>query len=313
MKVIFIGGCPRSGTTFLGGLLGKHNDIFFLPELNFKLPLLQEAARGTLNYEKAKLIFINHRKSKVYNLALKEDDTELKNLTNYDLARELVINVVRSHQQRFDANEHRENIFVDHTPSNFWIADDLLKAFPGSPFIHIIRDGRGIFASVKNLTWGPNIPTQAAQWWMANLSFGLELEARKNFPVIRVKYEDLLADTNSVLKTVFNFIKEDFEGINWQKKIIVPQYIQPQHQLVGKDPEKKKINEWQTKLSSREIELFEYASLGLLKNLGYPHYAVHPIKKASAFELIELAIKDKLLKYLNKKKQQKRISNYKDV
>lgn len=310
MKVIFIGGCPRSGTTFLGGLLGKHNNIFFLPELNFKLPLLQEAAKGTLNYEKAKSIFLNHRKSKVYNLGLRENDLDLKDLTNYNLAREIIINVVRSHQQRLNAEQHHENIFVDHTPSNFWVADELLKTFPGSPFIHIIRDGRGVFSSVKNLTWGPNIPTQAAQWWMANLSFGLELEARKNFPVMRVRYEDLLTDTNFILRSIFSFIKEDFEGINWQKKIIVPQYIQPQHQLVGKEPEKKKINEWQTKLSQREIELFEYASLGLLKNLGYSHYAVHPIKKASSFELIELAIKDKFLKYSNRQKKKKRYRNY---
>jgi hypothetical protein len=83
--------------------------------------------------------------------------------------------------------------------------------------------------------------------------------------------------------------------------------------LVGKNPEKKKINEWQTKLSNREIELFEYASLGLLENLGYAHYAVHPIKKPSAFELLELAVKDKILKYSNKKKQKQRIGNFKNV
>jgi hypothetical protein len=217
MKVIFIGGCPRSGTTFLGGLLGKHHNIFFLPELNFKLPLLKEAKKGTLSYQKATSIFHTHKKSKVYNLEFGED-SHLKQLTNFDLCREFIINVVRSHQERTNTGQPHENVFVDHTPSNFWIADGLLKAFPGSSFIHLVRDGRGVFASVKELIWGPNIPTHAAQWWMANLSFGLELESRKDFPVIRVKYEDLLTDTTAFMQPVFDFIKEDKAGMNEQKK-----------------------------------------------------------------------------------------------
>ena len=41
---IFIGGCPRSGTTMLGDLLSNHSEIGFIPELNFKLPLFKKVS-----------------------------------------------------------------------------------------------------------------------------------------------------------------------------------------------------------------------------------------------------------------------------
>ena len=42
IKPIFIGGCPRSGTTFLGSLLGKGDKTVVVPESQFKIQEYKE-------------------------------------------------------------------------------------------------------------------------------------------------------------------------------------------------------------------------------------------------------------------------------
>ena len=45
---IFIGGCPRSGTTMLADLLSRHDKISFVPEVAFKFPLLRKKIKVKL-------------------------------------------------------------------------------------------------------------------------------------------------------------------------------------------------------------------------------------------------------------------------
>ncbi|MBD3360653.1 hypothetical protein GF366_02510, partial [Candidatus Peregrinibacteria bacterium] len=48
MKYIFIGGCPRSGTTMLGSLLGAHPEALCIPESQFKTDVMRRIVSGQL-------------------------------------------------------------------------------------------------------------------------------------------------------------------------------------------------------------------------------------------------------------------------
>ncbi len=49
VRPIFIGGCPRSGTTFLASMLGAHPDYLVIPETGFKATFLGPRRAGLRN------------------------------------------------------------------------------------------------------------------------------------------------------------------------------------------------------------------------------------------------------------------------
>lgn len=59
-----------------------------------------------------------------------------------------------------------------------------------------------MFNSVKNVSWGPNIPTDAGAWWLSELSFGFFAEV-SGISILRIHYEDLVKNPKKELNKIF--------------------------------------------------------------------------------------------------------------
>ncbi|MCP4609802.1 MAG: sulfotransferase [Planctomycetes bacterium] len=305
MKVkipVFIGGCSRSGTTFLGSLLGAHERCLCTPESHFIIKYILNQVNCSGYYDDYQKLFFDITHDFRFQIWETKLPFESINQCNFS---EIVQNILNLYNVKIE--KHHAETWVDHTPWNLMFADILLDHFPAAKFIHIIRDGRAIVASVKRKRWGDSSPIHLAATWINNLAHGFAAENLLSDKIIRVKYEDLVTSTENELKRICNFI-----GITFSERMLmgdgfhVPDYTKEQHMLVGKPAQSDRIDGWKKELSTKEIEIFEYYAGRMLSMLDYDTLNKNP-KMPSFMKRLSLKIKDRLksLKdnvYRNKKK-----------
>jgi len=243
MKPIFIGGCERSGTTMLGALIGGHDYCLTTPASQF----LTDTARGygentqATDLKKIAMRISSHRQFRNWTITIPE-------LKYENSISDLYTTIFQAY-----AAERKPNAqyWVNHSPANIRHGPSLSRLFPDSKFVHIIRDGRAVAASIKKLPAGRGTMRELALTWSERLAHGLALEqALGKEQVLRVRYEDLLNNTNLELKKIVSFI-----GIDYQEKMIRGDGFsvggQGGHALVGKAPLLSRGQAWKKELSMR--------------------------------------------------------------
>jgi hypothetical protein len=183
---------------------------------------------------------------------------------------------------------------VDHTPTNFRRALTLLSMFPDARFIHLVRDGRGVAASLLPLDWGPNTTLYAAEYWMARCAAGLAAESHLGADrVLRLHYEDLVRNPEAALRRLAGFAGLEYEPAMAEGAGLQPgRYHQRQHRLVGQPPEQSRIDGWRQRLTARQIEIFEAEAGEFLVTLGYePVYGIRA-RPATQREVLRMRVAD---------------------
>ena len=94
LRPIFIGGCDRSGTTLLGAMLGAHPRHVAVPEMPFKVPLLES---GSVRGNDALAMLSREWRFKIWTL------TQIRSLNNFNLG-PLRISSTRTHRARLFEN-----------------------------------------------------------------------------------------------------------------------------------------------------------------------------------------------------------------
>lgn len=251
IRPIFIGGSARSGTTFLGSMLGNTPQAVVTPESQFKVGLLSEGSLQSVDAWRLRLWGNSY--------------TELSQGMN---GRALLDEMVVQYARRTGKAGFR--FWVDHTPNNLSYIKLLLAHYPEAKFIHIIRDGRAVCASTLPLSWGPFNAYDMAPWWMMQLSPGLAGAVAYPNNVAVVRYEDLAANPERELKRLAQFCGISFDdSMKTGGGFVVPDYTRSQHSLVGSAPQPGRVDRWRGALGKREIEIFESRTGNLLDYLGY--------------------------------------------
>lgn len=292
MKTVFIGGCVRSGTTLLGSILGTHDKCICTPESRFKIDVIKTCQHPNKVVD-IDAYFQSIQKMwrfKIWNLKLGQiPRSERVDLRTYS---DLIFWLVKQYGKRLDKD--KAPIWIDHTPGNLRHFLTLKSHFPQAKGIHIVRDGRGVAASLIPLDWGPNEIDKAAQYWTQNLTFGLAAEFYFSHKEIkRVRYEDLVLRSEETLKDVCNFIELDY-----QSKMLkgtgfwVPTYTIDQHRLIGKKVDPTRALAWKRELSSRQIEIFESLTYELLSYLEYPLLFGLNARNLTRFEKYRLVLRN---------------------
>lgn len=275
MKSIFIGGCERSGTTFLGSLLGGHPQCLATPESPFKIaPLITEKSRrdGSRGTEVIDDV-LHDIQLRLWGLSW--EPSELEELYKANSVEAITQIIVRKYAEKEGKKEF--SIWVDHTPSNILYVHRLGIYFPDSKFVHIVRDGRAVAASLMQVRFGPVSVRSAATHWMGRIAAGLAAEATlREDRVVRVHYEDLVQNTELTLRNLCKAL-----GLDFHESMISGGGFEPTrfgrkvNRLVGKRAVRRRLGAWENTLSSREVEIFEALTGDLLSCLRYePRYSM---------------------------------------
>ncbi|MEX0660703.1 MAG: sulfotransferase [Candidatus Woykebacteria bacterium] len=295
-NVIFIGGCPRSGTTMLGAMLGTADEAMTTPESHFKQTILLKSLINTekgINSQKFVQTLKNSFRFKIWDI-----DIPSFNFPNHMKAADyqnFLYALVDTYSIKH--NSQKWVTWIDHTPQNFQEGATLLKTFPNAKFIHIIRDPRAIFSSVINVDWGPVIAEETAIWWSHKISYALAFQHRYPDKCLLVRYEDIVQNTEESLVEIC-----DFTGLHYRSEMILgqgfklPKYTNLQHQLVGGAPDSSRLDKWKVNLDPQDIKKIENLLGDMMGLFGYEKTNIE-VKPRSIKEKIEKKIKTKYLKW----------------
>jgi len=310
VKPLFVGGCERSGTTMLGAMLGASRRCITVPESQFIEHQFERVGfdPGALNPREVLAgIIADERYRLLWQMPLQPEDVRPEQVgTTYP---RLLTWLVREYARTRD--KPSAEVWVDHSPNNFPRALTLLRLFPEARFIHLVRDGRAVAASLLPLDWGPNNTLHAAEYWMARTAAGLLAESELGAErVLRVTYEELVAQPELAMQRLCSFA-----GLNYESAMAagagepVGRYHERQHQLVGQPPDRSRVDAWRRALTAREIEIFEAEAGDFLTLLGYePVFGIRA-RPASRFQVFQLRIADFARRAGNNLRRQRRARN----
>lgn len=291
MISLFIGGCPRSGTTMLGSLLGSHPSGATLPESQFKVEAMRGGtidASAKARARNLKQLMQSHR-FMGWHTALSAVKTEDLEEESYRQQIDLLVSAYLGTIGKDDAD-----FVVDDTPSNKSFFLTLGELYPGARFIHIIRDGRAVANSVLQRDWGPNTILLAAYWWQYHLVHGLAAEESLGAErILRVRYEDVLDNPQGELTRICAWL-----GIEYSERMLEPSAntldvrAATFNTLASRGPEAGRAHAWRGTLSSRQIEVFESATRDMLSYLGYEMDFGASARTASKGELLLAGVKE---------------------
>jgi hypothetical protein len=294
MRPVFIVACPRSGSTMLGAMLGGHPDAICPPEAQFIIDCMPASNLSAAIDANAVLgDIMRHRRFRTWPFNLKRKP-ELTTMSYRSVIEWVVAQYAAAHERPAPKIWIDQSILVRH----IW---KLLELFPDARFIHLVRDGRGVAASIIPLDWGPMGVLSAARHWIEHLAHGFAAEATLGADrIIRVQYESILAEPEATMKRLSSFLGIEFcPAMLVPAGIDLPAHTRYQHTLIGAPLDAKRIGAWRHSLTKREIEIYEALTGDLLPLLGYEVLS-GPLQPPSRVESIGLTLKEWLIRFSNR-------------
>lgn len=271
----FIIGASRSGTTMFRLMLNRHSQLYVPNESWFLIPLMNELPIGIpLNksqLEHASDIMIPFMEKRDWNIKKSELLTIGNKLVNPTLA-----DYIDSVYKYLGNNLS----WGDKTPGYLTEIKRLHNLFPKAKFIHIIRDGRDVCVSLRNTGWHGDVTWSIADYWSKSVATGCNTgRALPDDLYFEINYDDLVLNTEYVLKNVCNFLGIDFESnmLNFYEdanKHIAKNAPHEFHTKIKRKPQKNDTQRWTNEMSKTHLAIFESIAGDTMKLANQkPYYA----------------------------------------
>ena len=212
---IVIGGLQRSGTSLLRAMLGSHADIAFI---QWDAPLLTKFfeiyKNKTFNIEEAKCVIIEllqHEKIKENKIEF--DLNYLTHLIETE-KKEYIYEELYSILLNYHLKRSNKKMIGIKTPHNEFYANEIMKRFPNTKFIHVIRNPLDVFTSLQEAErkWWNNTTHYYThiKLWHDSVKIGLSNSTKypKNYYLL--KYEDLVTKPEYIIKSICNFLEIEY-------------------------------------------------------------------------------------------------------
>lgn len=192
-ELIFVIGFPRSGTKLLLEILKSSSKIGGVDsEIN-----LAHKVNNSKNHK-------SNIKNVFYQSTISENLNELSVDLFFDSLKNKKCNVENYKNLLAFINQKKEaKYIVDKSPRYISYLDKLIKTFPNSKFIHIIRNPIDVAISHKKV-WNKSIIRTSSQWKKTNKHLILPKYRDK---VLTIKYEDLTLNPEKTVSQLSFFLK----------------------------------------------------------------------------------------------------------
>lgn len=286
----FIVGVPRSGTTLLRLQLDAHPDLAIPAETGFG-PLAARFEGSTPT--PGELL------DALTSLSTWEDlgvERERLAAAFAEIQRWSVGAGLRAYYRTYAATHGKER-YGDKTPGHADYMDVLARTLPEARFIHIIRDGRDVAASLRGLPFAPGdggIEAIARLWrdtlWRARRT------GAKLAHYAEVRYERLVTEPEAVLRELCDFLDLPFDGAllrahdragerlaEMRSAEVRPEGVvrladgTEVFARTSRPPDPSRVGRWREALSEHEVSRFERFAGGALGDAGYSRYEPDPV------------------------------------
>ncbi len=198
--VPFVVGMNRSGTTLLRMMLDAHPELTIPPETHFVPDLIKAAREDSATPESALAAMKSAREWGDFGFSDEEMLGRLRALPEIKPGP-----AVRTFYAAYTEQQGKPR-WGEKTPTYVQKMRLIQRAIPEARFIHVIRDGRDVALSVLDRTVRDLTAADIARRWQKKIT-----KAREDSPkldhYVEVRYEDLILDTEPVLRRVCEFIE----------------------------------------------------------------------------------------------------------
>jgi hypothetical protein len=285
----FVVGVGRSGTTLLRLMLDAHPQLAIPPETHFVNPLIQASGRLRFNPRLATRAIVRDERRRWNDFGVAEDDLleRLEAIEPFNTT-----DALRAFYLLY-ASKHGKPRWGDKTPDYIRKMKKIQKTLPEARFIHVIRDGRdaGLSQNARIAKRGkdPVPPREMARRWRKRI-IKSRIDAEEVEHYIEVRYEDLISDTDGVLRRVCEHVGLDYdpamlryyeraeERLQEMAGALPAKKGRPEreagerlaaHAMTTKPPDPERLQVWKTEMTEGENAEFEEAAGYLLDELGY--------------------------------------------
>ena len=264
---VFVCGCDRSGTTLTANLLAAaHPGAVVMPEAQFVVGYLLDA-RGTWSAAGFVRFLRSDGRFAMWDLPL-GPDLERRLLAATGIGDAVAILAAAKH-----GLDELPPVVVDQTPWSIAYVHLLDRQFAASRFVNVVRDGRAVHASLRDLPWGPNTAAQMAVFWMARLAQGaFATQAVGAERMTTVRYEDVVTDTAGTLERVwtgFGQANPLLTDVGADQGFVPAQAGGLYHTRLQGGVDASRVEAWRSSLPAVEIETFEFWAGDVLAHHGY--------------------------------------------
>jgi hypothetical protein len=283
IPLFFIVGRPRSGTTLLRTLFDAHPNVAIPLECKFALDLYPRYGK-IRNWSQKDLdsFYRDLQKQLLFDtwtIDLDKLKAELDTcLGNVDYA-----HVCRLVYLNYKSFFEKDDILLigDKNPGYTIYTKQLSTIFPGARFIHIIRDHRDNYLSLKNVDFELPIPSLAATKWKLFYQKFNKDAARQPENYLVLRYEALVSDPVNKMKELCRFLNLPYTGkvfdFDEKKEDVLKAYpdgfIERYHTNLLNKVNASRVGLYKEKLTKREIKLLDYAVGISAEEAGYErHY-----------------------------------------
>jgi hypothetical protein len=270
-RPVFVGACPRSGTTLLRTMLNTHPDLALPRETRYLLSIWENRARwrGLSDKKKrtrlARVIYGSDWTQADRLRTTKEDAVarfaETPGTLGSLLGATLVMYAEATGKKRWG----------DKRPMYARYLDAIFGMFPDAQFINVVRDPRASVASMRKLGWYDGDMVPGIELWMRSIEAVAPWRDRLGpDQYLDIRYEDLVNDPESLLQQI-----TDFLGLSDSVQQMLHYYekndetAEKYHWRLNQPVTTDALRAWEGVISPDEIALVEKVSGARMDQLGY--------------------------------------------
>lgn len=205
---VFIVGFPRSGTTLLATLLGRHSQFAATPETHFLDQVVPRFSRASMFPPQVHAAWIGHALA-----CIRFQDLELAPTLLLDRFRAYpadVRNLLRASLELYAENFGKPRV-VEKTPAHLEHVGRILRWYPHARVVYIVRDGRDACMSMLRAPWTHNNLRRHARDWTYQTRLGHRAMRRYPGRILQVRFESLVQKPETVLGEICAFLDAPFE------------------------------------------------------------------------------------------------------
>lgn len=208
---VFIVGCPRSGTTLLQALLASHKDILSFPESHFFHHVAVQQGRRTGTFVSRKI------KEELHRFLVESGNGALTRLIPRGSI--FLSRYARAFVHILDTGtiNRGKTIWIEKTPRHLHYIDAIRRYVPLAKFVHILRSGRDVVASLYQVThrypetWsGARGVDECIGRWLHDVRISMGCLKDPNHTLVR--YEHLVQAPESVLCRLCRFMGVSYDS-----------------------------------------------------------------------------------------------------
>jgi len=269
--MFFIFGFPRSGTTLLAQCLNAHSDVVVPGETDFIVPMVFVFSRQLPPEDgREVLVRLISRSCGAGSLLEYLDHTEIRDIVfSCDYQPAALITALYAALARSAGAK----LAGDKSPNDLAYAGLIMQsgAVPATAkILHIVRDVRDVFVSLKNQSWGDkDVVSVACGWSRSNTS--LHRRAVQDLDrYLLLRYEDLVREPEQELRRCCHLLGVEFQTAMLDCANRHPRYRgAAHHQRLYEPISAARVGVYNGHLTAQELgKCEEYASEGL-KTFGY--------------------------------------------